>query len=224
MSYYLKRWLHQCQPACCFSVLEPGFFAGRLCTLSYSCSAQDVSCWSSLLMSPKDFTCFPGCYGGLSTALVTTSIYRVPFSALRCFLQDTCFIRLQSATPDDETYHTEAVHSLSVLFFGSLIGIGFPLPSLFRRFRQQRAPPQRPFLHQHEEHRNQNQYVNRGRNHSADHRSGNRLHHVGTNTTRPENGNQAGENGGDRHKLWPEPMHSTLNGGLVNIGVCEWAV
>src|SRR5258708_37453991 len=63
-------------------------------------------------MSPKHFTCFLGCIGGLSTALVITSIYRVPFSALRCFLQDTCFIRLQSATPDDETYHTEAVHSL----------------------------------------------------------------------------------------------------------------
>jgi hypothetical protein len=28
-------------------------------------------------------------------------------------------------------------------------------------------------------------------------------------TACPEVGNQAGENGGDRHQLWPEPMHST---------------
>jgi len=40
---------------------------------------------------------------------------------------------------------------------------------------------------------------------------------------RPEDGNQAGKNGADRHQLWPEPMDSTLNGGLVNIGVCERA-
>src|SRR5207245_7680367 len=78
-------------------------------------------------------------------------------------------------------------------------------------------------LQKHEEHRNQNYYMNRGRNHSADHGGGNRLHHVGANTTRPQNGNQTGENGGDRHQLWPEPMHSTLNGGLVNISVCERA-
>src|SRR5437588_889596 len=90
--------------------------------------------------------------------------------------------------------------------------------------RPQRAPPQSSFLHQHEENRNQNQYVNRGRNHSADHGGGNRLHHVRANTTRPENGNQAGEDGGDRHQLWPEPMDSTLNGGLVKIGFCEWAI
>ncbi len=94
---------------------------------------------------------------------------------------------------------------------------------VLRRFRPQRAIPQRPFFHQHEEHRDQNQHVNCGRNHSADHGGGNWLHHVGANTTRPQNGNQAGENGGDRHQLWPEPMHSTLNGGLVNIGVCEGA-
>src|SRR5579864_6428039 len=94
---------------------------------------------------------------------------------------------------------------------------------LLRRFRPQRAVPQCPFLHQYKEHRNQNQYVNRGRNHSADHGSGNRFHHVRANTACPEDGNQAGENGTDRHQLWPEPMHSTLNGGLVNIGICERA-
>jgi len=38
------------------------------------------------------------------------------------------------------------------------------------------CPSQCSFLHQHEEHRNQN--VNRGCNHSAHHGSGNRLHHV----------------------------------------------
>src|SRR5260370_29379412 len=94
----------------------------------------------------------------------------------------------------------------------------FHSPPLLLRFRSQRATSQGSFLHQYEENRNQNQYVNRGRNHSADHRSGNRLHDVGTNTTRPENGNQAGDNGGDRHQLWPEPMHSALHGGLGNIG------
>src|ERR1700675_1904271 len=97
------------------------------------------------------------------------------------------------------------------------------LVSVLRWLRPQPAPPQCPFFYQHEEDRNQNQYVNRGRNHSADHGSGNRLHHVRTNTTRPEDGNQAGENSTDRHQLWSEPMHRTLDGRLMNIGVREWA-
>src|SRR5450432_1472955 len=96
-----------------------------------------------------------------------------------------------------------------------------PFIPLLLWLRLQRAMPQCPFLHQHEEHRNQNQYVNRGRNHSAAHGSGNRLHHVRADTTRPEDGNQAGENGGDRHQLGAEPMDSTLNGGLLNVGLCK---
>src|SRR5438132_1281362 len=68
------------------------------------------------------------------------------------------------------------------------------------------------------------QHMNRGRNHSAGHGSGNRLHYVRANTACPEDGNQASENGGDRHQLWPEPMHSTLDGRLMNIGVREWAI
>src|ERR1700693_616005 len=67
-------------------------------------------------MSPKHFTCFLGCIGGLSIALVTISIYRVPFLVSRCFRQDTCFIRLQSNTPDDDGDHTEPVHSYWLLF------------------------------------------------------------------------------------------------------------
>jgi hypothetical protein len=35
------------------------------------------------------------------------------------------------------------------------------LPSFLGGFRQQCAPPQRPFFHQHEENRHQNQHVNR---------------------------------------------------------------
>src|SRR5258706_5493046 len=85
------------------------------------------------------------------------------------------------------------------------------------------ASPQSSFLHQHEENRNQNQYMNRGCNHSANQRSGNRFHHVSTDTTRPEDRNQAGENSADGHQLWPEALDSALNGRLVNVGVCKWA-
>src|SRR5712671_8019443 len=82
-----------------------------------------------------------------------------------------------------------------------------PLPPLLRRFRPQRATSQSSFLHQHEENRNQNQYMNRGRDHSANHGSGNRFHHVSADTTRPEDRNQAGENGTDSHQLWSEPLN-----------------
>jgi hypothetical protein len=34
----------------------------------------------------------------------------------------------------------------------------------------------------------------------------------------PREWGQAGENGANRHQLWPEPMYSTLDGGLLNIG------
>jgi hypothetical protein len=65
--------------------------------------------------------------------------------------------------------------------------------------------------------------VNCGRSHSSDHGSVNRLQHVGANTVRPEDGNQAGENSTDSRQLWPEPMHNALDGGLVNIGIGERA-
>jgi hypothetical protein len=44
-------------------------------------------------------------------ALVTTSIYRVPFLVSRCFLRAICFIRLQSDTPNDNGYNAELVRS-----------------------------------------------------------------------------------------------------------------
>jgi len=49
----------------------------------------------------------------------------------------------------------------------------------------QSPPAQRAFLHHHEKNRHQNQHVNRGRNHAADNRRGNRLHHIRANTGRP---------------------------------------
>src|ERR1700674_201030 len=49
----------------------------------------------------------------------------------------------------------------TALAFWIRIGFAFPPFLLLRRFRPQCATSQCPFLHQHEENRNQNQYVNR---------------------------------------------------------------
>jgi hypothetical protein len=65
--------------------------------------------------------------------------------------------------------------------------------------------------------------VNRGCNHSADHGSSNRFHYVRTDTTCPQDRYQAGENSTDRHQFWPEAMHRTLDGGLINVGFCKRA-
>ncbi len=63
--------------------------------------------------------------------------------------------------------------------------------------------------------------MNGGANHSANHGSGDRLHHVSADTIRPGDRNQAGENRIDRHQLRTEPLYNALNRGLVNIGVCK---
>ena len=52
------------------------------------------------LMSSKHFTCFLGCIGGWSIALVITSISGVLSLALRYFPQDICLTHLQSDTPN----------------------------------------------------------------------------------------------------------------------------
>jgi hypothetical protein len=84
-SHYLKHWSRWCRRAYCFLVRSSCSLEGRLCALSYSYSAQDVLWWSFLPMSPKHFTCFLGCIGGSSKALVITSISGVLFLVSRCF-------------------------------------------------------------------------------------------------------------------------------------------
>src|SRR5215831_11405497 len=81
----------------------------------------------------------------------------------------------------------------------------------------QLAMPQGSFLHQDEEDRNQNQDMDRGCNHSSNHWRGNWLHHIGANTARPQDWNEAGQNCADRHQLWPEPVYSAFNRGLLNV-------
>jgi hypothetical protein len=76
MNGILLRALIALVPACCFPVRSSCFLEEGVCGVFYSCSAQDVSRWSFLLMCPKHFTCFLGCIGGWSIASGTTSIYR----------------------------------------------------------------------------------------------------------------------------------------------------
>src|ERR1700679_791955 len=78
-----------------------------------------------------------------------------------------------------------------------------------------------PFLHHDEEDGNQNQDVDGGSNHAADDRRGNRLHHIGAYAGFPKDWNQTGKHRADCHQLWPQTMHSTLNGCIFDIDVCQ---
>ncbi len=99
MSHYLEHWSPWRQRVCCFLVQWSCSLEGRLYTHYYSYSAQDVWSWSFLLMSPRHFTCFLGCIGGLSIASAITSILEALFLVLHCFPQDICSTRLQTETP-----------------------------------------------------------------------------------------------------------------------------
>jgi hypothetical protein len=59
-----------------------------VCGRAYRYSAQDVSLSSFSLISSKQFTCFLGCSGARSIALVTISISGVLFLVSRCFPLD----------------------------------------------------------------------------------------------------------------------------------------
>src|ERR1700677_4887425 len=76
-----------------------------------------------------------------------------------------------------------------------------------------------PFLHHDEEDGNQNQDVDGGRNHAADDRRGNRLHHIGADAGFPENRNKTGKHSADGHKLWPQTMNGTFNGCVFNVSI-----
>jgi hypothetical protein len=60
----------------------------------------DASWLSFSLTFRKHFTCSLGCVGGLTTARVITSIYRVPSLVSLCFLRDICYMRSRSDATD----------------------------------------------------------------------------------------------------------------------------
>ena len=61
--------------------------------------------------------------------------------------------------------------------------------------------PQCPPLHQKEEHRDQNEYVNRRRDHAADDGRRDRFHYIGTDTGLPQYRRQAEDYGRNRHQF-----------------------
>src|ERR1700737_5292752 len=61
------------------------------------------------------------------------------------------------------------------------------------------------------------QLENRGSDDAAHHRCGDALHHVGAGALRPEAGNQADEDGRDRHHLGTDALDRAVHDGLARL-------
>ena len=63
-----------------------------------------------------------------------------------------------------------------------------------------------------------NQFHDHGGNHSAHHRCGDALHHIGARSVAEHNGHQAGQDDADGHDLGSDPLHGPEHDGLFEVG------